>query len=132
MHLEKTVKRPLLTAMLALPFIMIGCGGGGLETSEVNANEAATALKHVGSAIDGIMDEDSAKAALPRIQESIAQYMDFKSKLDAMKDLPPADKTRAYASMASAVAELTAKTDDFKQKNPKAFKIIEPEIAKIK
>ena len=121
------MKRFLLPAVVALPLMIIGCG----SSPESVANDVTAAFKKVGTIIDGVKDEASAKAAVPAIQAAMKDVENFEAQMKGFKDVPMEQMAKAQATVMNAMMEMGTKFEALQKRNPAAAKIIDTEMDKV-
>ncbi|MBP7865954.1 MAG: hypothetical protein KA419_08375 [Acidobacteria bacterium] len=81
----------VLLAAVAVFLPLSGCSKG---SHEAFMNDMIAAMKEMGTVLEGIKDKDSAKAAVPKLQEIVKRLNDLKEKGKALPEPDEATKKK--------------------------------------
>jgi len=118
---------------LAMALLLTGCGGGDNPTSI--SKEIANNMRAMTAVFNGITDEASAKAAVPKIEALRTDMRAVAARAKAMPKLNAAEMAEAETAAAKEMEsvmkplmESRAKLQDVFDNNPKVLEILTPAL----
>ncbi len=121
--------RNLMKSMLMIVLIataLTGCGG---ETAEDVAKDMAANMKEMAAILNGVTDEASAKAAVPKIDAVRAKMRDCAKRAKAAPKIDAATEAKINATMQATMTEAMASFATSQQRlasKPELLEIIGP------
>lgn len=82
------MRKIIASTVLAFTLLLTGCGG---DTHEGLANETVGLLNEFATVLDGVSDEASAKAAVPKLEAISTKLSEMKKRVDALPKLSEAE-----------------------------------------
>lgn len=120
-------KTAFAIVVLAMTFLS-GCSGGG-DTAESVSKEIAANMKEMGVILNGITDEASAKAAVPKIEALRVKMREAGKRAKSVPKIDAATEKRIGEANQKAMAEAIESIAASQQKlmaHPELIAIIEP------
>lgn len=120
-------KAAFAIVVLALTFLA-SCGSGG-DTAESVSKEIAANMKEMGVILNGITDEASAKAAVPKIEALRVKMRDCRDRAKKVPQIDAATEKKIGEANQKAMADAMASIGAAQQKlmaHPELIAIIEP------
>jgi hypothetical protein len=126
-QMKELARRDLLALVLLVMFSLTGCSGG--DTAESVSREIVANMKEMGAILNGITDEASAKAAVPKIEALRAKMRDAGQRAKKVPKIDSATEQKIGESMQAGVMEAMASIVAAQEKlsaRPELLAIIEP------
>ncbi len=124
--------RTLPTAFaLAVTFLLSACGGSKHEAA---AEESVTLMEQIGTALESVKDEVTAKAAASKLEPTITRMATMQKEMQALEKPAGAAgealKAKYEARMQAAIAKMTTQMGRV-MADPKLSAILQPVMAKM-
>ena len=125
------------SALAFAAFLIIGCDSGG-DTPASISKEIAGNMRAMAEIFDGITDEASAKAAVPKIEAVRKNMRDVAARAKALPKMSKSEMDAAEATMQKDMMEVMGKLGASRMKlqtvidkHPEVEKILEPALANM-
>jgi hypothetical protein len=117
----------LRALMLMMAAVLVGCGGGG-DTPESLGKEMMGNFRKMAEILEGVTDEASAKAAVPKIEAVRASMRDIAKRSQGVKTDAERDR-KMMETMGPEMAELQGRMMAARERlmeKPELMAILEP------